>query len=74
VILLVLWRRGLWRTLDGEKMRYFFGRTTHPLFRSRRHPPYRRLSWFKLLLSPRYASAVADWLTYRADLYDGRQG
>jgi hypothetical protein len=74
MILFVLLRRGLLGKLDGEKLRYFLGWTAHPLFLSRRFPLYRRLSLMRMLLSRRYACAVAQWLEYRADLYDGRQG
>jgi hypothetical protein len=74
MILLLLLRRGLWRTLDAEKLRYFLGWTAHPLFLSRRYPLYRRLGLIRMLVSPRYARGVADWLRYRADLYEGRQG
>jgi hypothetical protein len=74
VIVLFLLRGGLWRALDAEKLRFFLGLTPHPLFLSRRFPLYRRLNLIKLLVSPRYARGVADWLRYRADLYDGRQG
>lgn len=74
VILLVLIRQGLWRTLDGEKVRFFLGWTPNPLYLSRRFPLIRRLPFLRLLCSPRYARGVGEWLRYRADLYDGRQG
>jgi hypothetical protein len=74
MILIALLRQRLVGKLDGEKLRYFLGWTANPLFLSRRFPLYRRLSLTRMLLSPRYARAVADWLEYRADLYDGRQG
>jgi hypothetical protein len=74
MILLQLLRGGLWRTLDAEKLRYFFGRTAHPLFLSRRDPPWRRMHLVRMMVSPAYARGVAQWLRYRADLYDGRQG
>ena len=74
MILLLLLRRGLLRRLDGEKLRFLLGWTANPLYLSRRFPLYRRLSLVRMLLSPRYARGVAEWLTYRADLYDGRQG
>jgi len=67
-------RRGILRDLDREKLRYFFGWTADPLYLSRRFPLYRRLHALRLLLSLRYARGVAEWLRYRADLYDGRQG
>lgn len=74
MILYAIFRQGLWRTLDGEKLRFFLGLTPNPLFLSRRYPLVRRLSLLRLLFSPRYARGVAEWLSYRADLYDGRQG
>jgi hypothetical protein len=74
MILFWLLRDGLWRRLDAEKMRFFLGRTSHPLFLSRRYPLVRRLAILRLLVSPAYARGVATWLRYRADLYDGRQG
>jgi hypothetical protein len=74
VILFILLRRGLLRRLDAEKLRFFLGRTASPLYLSRRFPLYRRLGLVRMLVSPRYARGVADWLAYRADLYDGRQG
>jgi hypothetical protein len=73
ILLLLMWR-GLWRSLDAEKLRFFVGWTSHPLYLSRRYPLYRQLHPLRLLFSPRYARGVADWLRYRADLYDGRQG
>ena len=74
MILYAIFRQGLWRTLDGEKLRFFLGLTPNPLFLSRRYPLVGRLSLLRLLFSPRYARGVAEWLSYRADLYDGRQG
>ncbi len=74
MILLALARRGLFRQLDGEKLRFFLGLTPNPLYLSRRYPLYRRLGLLRMIFSPRYADAVATWLAYRADLYDGRQG
>ena len=74
MILLYLLRGGLWRSLDAEKVRYFLGWTPHPLYLSRRFPLYRRLGLVRMMVSPSYARGVADWLRYRADLYDGRQG
>ena len=74
MILIELLRRRLIGKLDGEKLRFFLGCTASPLFLSRRFPLYRRLHTIRMLVSPRYARGVADWLEYRADLYDGRQG
>jgi hypothetical protein len=74
VIVLALLRRGVLRRLDAEKLRFFLGLTANPLYLSRRFPLYRRLGLLRMLVSPRYARGVAEWLAYRADLYDGRQG
>jgi len=74
MILFYLVRSGGLRGLDAEKLRFFVGRTASPLYLSRRFPLYRRLHWLRLLFSPAYARGVAEWLRYRADLYDGRQG
>ena len=74
MIVLMMLRRGMLRALDAEKLRYFLGLTANPLYLSRRFPLYRRLHLLRLLFSPRYARGVAEWLRYRADLYDGRQG
>jgi hypothetical protein len=74
LIFVELMRRGLLRSLDREKLRFFLGLTSSPLYLSRRRPLVWRLHPLRLLLSPRYARGVADWLCYRADLYDGRQG
>jgi hypothetical protein len=67
-------RAGLLGALDGEKLRFFLGRTSNPLFLSRRRPLVFRLDPFRLLFSPRYARGVATWLRYRAELYDGVRG
>jgi hypothetical protein len=74
MIFVLLVRRRLWKVLDVEKLRYFLGWTASPLFLSRRYPLWRHLDLLRMLVSPRYARGVADWLSYRADLYDGRQG
>jgi hypothetical protein len=74
VILLALWRRGLLRRADREKMGHFAGRARDPLALSRRYPMWRILSLTRLALSPRYARAVARWLEYRMNLFDGVEG
>jgi hypothetical protein len=74
VILLALWRRGLLGRLDGEKLRHFIGRHPDPLALSRRYPMWRILGLFRLAVSPRYATAVARWLEYRMNLFDGSEG
>jgi hypothetical protein len=74
VILLALWRRGLLRRADREKLLWFLGRTPDPLALSRRYPMWRILSPLRLLLSPRHSAAVARWLEYRMNLFDGVEG
>jgi hypothetical protein len=74
VIFWALWRRKLVRRADGEKLRVFFGAVSDPLALSRRYPLWRILGPFRLLVSPRYAAAVAGWLDYRMNLYDGFEG
>jgi len=74
VILLVLWRRGLLRRLDRDKLRHFVGWDPDPLALSRRYPMWRILSVARLLCSPAYAGAVARWLEYRMNLFDGVEG
>ena len=74
MILLALWRRGLFRRADRDKIRYFLGRGPDPLLLSRRYPMWRILGLSRLLLSPRYARAVAGWLEYRMNLFDGVEG
>jgi len=74
MILWELFRRGSLRALNAEKLRFFLGWTPNGLFLSRRFPLYRRMGIARMLFSPRYARGVADWLSYRIDLYDGRQG
>ena len=74
MILLVLWRRGLLRRADGEKLGHFLGVGGDPLHLSRRYPMWRILSWPRLLFSRRYAGAVARWLEYRMNLFDGVEG
>jgi hypothetical protein len=74
VIFLALWRRGLLRRADREKLGHFFGRAPDPLTLSRRYPMWRILSLTRLAFSPRYAGAVARWLEYRMNLFDGVEG
>jgi hypothetical protein len=74
VIVLALWRRGLLGRVDREKVRYFLGRDPDPLCLSRRYPMWRILSGARLVFSPRYATAVARWLEYRMNLFDGVEG
>ena len=43
-ILLALWRRGLLRRIDREKLRQFLGLSADPLALSRRYPMWRVLA------------------------------
>jgi hypothetical protein len=74
MIVLELFRAGLFRSLDSEKLRFFLGWTDNPLYLSRQNPLIWRLHPLRLIFSPRYARGVATWLRYRADLYDGVRG
>jgi len=74
MILLALWRRGLLRRIDPEKLRQFLGFSTDPLALSRRYPMWRVLGVVGLTVSPSRARHVARWLEYRMNLYDGIEG
>jgi hypothetical protein len=74
VILFALWRRGLLRRADGEKIRHFLGWRPDALDLSRRYPMWRILNPVRLAVSPAYAAGVARWLEYRVNLYDGVEG
>ena len=74
MILLALWRRRLLRRIDAEKLRHFLGRDPDPLTLSRRYPMWRILNVARLLVSPAHAGAVARWLEYRMNLFDGVEG
>jgi len=74
VIVYALWRRGLLRRLDGDKLRQFWGLRRDPLVLSRRYPLWRTLDLARLVVSPSYARGVARWLEYRLNLYDGLEG
>jgi hypothetical protein len=74
VILVALWRRGLLGRADHEKLAWFLGLAADPLALSRRYPMWRILSLTRLAFSPRYAGAVARWLEYRMNLFDGAEG
>jgi hypothetical protein len=74
VILLALWRRGLLGRADAEKLRWFLGLAPDRLALSRRYPMWRILGLARLLVSPRHAAAVARWLEYRMNLFDGAEG
>jgi len=74
VIVLALWRRGLLARANAEVLRQFFGVRPDPLVLSRRYPMWRALGMMRLLVSPAYAGAVARWLEYRLNLFDGVEG
>ncbi len=74
MILIALWRRRLLRRADRDKLRHFLGVASDPLALSRRYPMWRILSLTRLVFSPRYAGAVARWLEYRMNLFDGAEG
>ncbi len=74
MILWALWRRGLLRRADREKIAFFLGWTPDRLLLSRRYPLWRSLGMLRLLLSPAYADGVARWMEYRMNLFDGIEG
>ena len=74
MILVALWRRGLLQRADREKLQYFLGLGGDPLLLSRRYPMWRILGLARLVFSPRRATAVARWLEYRMNLFDGGEG
>ena len=60
--------------VDRDKLRQFLGIDPDPLSLSRRFPMWRILGPVRLLVSPGYARAVARWLEYRMNLFDGIEG
>ena len=74
MILVALWRRGLLARADAEKLRQFWGISRDRLVLSRRYPLWRALGPLRLVFVPGYAGAVARWLEYRMNLYDGIEG
>ncbi len=74
MILLALWRRGLLARIDAEKLRQFLGISHDRLALSRRYPLWWALGPLRMTLSPAHAGAVARWLEYRMNLYDGSEG
>lgn len=74
MILVTLWRRGLLWRVDREKLRWVFGLSSDPLALSRRYPLWRILLSGRAILSPRHAAALARWLEYRVNLFDGVEG
>ena len=69
-----VWRQGLLRSLDREKLQFALGLTRNRLLLSRCFPLARSIDWPRALFSPSYARALAGWLRYRLELYDGLQG
>jgi len=74
MIFLALWRRGLLRRIDGEKLRQFVGLSRDRLALSRRYPLWWALGPVVVMVSPSRARDVARWLEYRMNLYDGIEG
>ena len=74
MILVELWRRGLFRRLDREKLAFFVGASGDRLLLSRRYPLWRILRPVRLLVSRQHAAAVGRWLEYRMNLFDGIEG
>jgi hypothetical protein len=74
MIFFALWRRGLVRRIDRDKLRQFVGLSRDRLALSRRYPLWWVLGPLRLAVSPAHASAVARWLEYRMNLYDGSEG
>ena len=74
MILVALWRRGLLARIDAEKLRQFLGISRDRLALSRRYPTWWVLGPLRLVVSPAHANAVARWLEYRMNLYDGSEG
>jgi hypothetical protein len=74
MIFLALWRRGLFRRMDREKLRQFLGFSSDPLALSRRYRLWWALGPLMLMVSPSRARDVARWVEYRMNLYDGFEG
>lgn len=73
MLLYYVLRSGLWRSIDGEKLRFFLG-WTPKLRLSRARPLWRSVPWTEAVLSPRRAREIHEWLEYRVELFDGRAG
>jgi hypothetical protein len=73
VILYDVWRSGLWRAMDAEKLRFFLGRTPRGHL-SHDRPLWRSVPWRKALFTASGSQAVLAWLRYRIELYDGLAG
>ena len=74
MIFLALWRRGLFRRMDRDKLRQFLGFSSDPLALSRRYRLWWALGPLVLMVSPSRARDVARWVEYRMNLYDGFEG
>ena len=62
------------RRLDRETFGYFVGAGRDPMALSKRWPMVTAVNWLKAVFSPSYARAVARWIEYRVELYDGSRG
>jgi hypothetical protein len=74
LILYEIWRQGLLRHIDREKLAFAFGMGTGPLALSRSNTLVRSISLSRAIFSPAYARALGGWLRYRLELYDGTAG
>jgi hypothetical protein len=73
VLFYLIFKSGLWRTFDREKLCFFFG-WTPPGTLSRQSPLWRHIPWGRALFSPRQAQGIMAWLRYRIELFDGQAG
>jgi hypothetical protein len=73
MLLYLVLRSGLWRSLDGEKLRFFLGFSPRDTL-SRQRPLWRAVPWGRALFSARGGREVFEWLRYRVELYDGKAG
>lgn len=73
MILYLIWKSGLWRAVDREKVRFFLGWTPAVML-SNQSPPWRHFPWGRAMFSMREARAILDWLRYRIELFDGLAG
>ena len=69
-----LWKDGLLRRIDREKLLFFLGQSGSAMVLSRRWPLLTAFNWPKALFSPRYARSLTTWLGYRVALFDGGSG
>lgn len=73
MLLYYLFRTGLWRSIDGEKLRFFLGIGPKSSL-SRQRQPWRHLPWRRAIFSPAGAREILVWLRYRIELFDGQAG